>query len=424
MIQKQIYSLIVAFLFIASAFPVLGAADGTSFALENGHERETQKKTLLKDKIEENLTAEPSKNQKILAAYGTLPETERGEISYEYWSALCRMAENIAADNAWKEDHYENGGAIIGHEVSRIGSIKIIIHEEQAEQIKEEDLMRFSKIVEEYAAAEGLNNILLTIEAEEMIPSRETDLNRYLSPILHPRENSIAPAPQNYSTDKIRPMVGGIRITTEKSAGTVGFVAREINEPDSYGLVTSAHILHFENQTIYQPQFDHNQTNAVGEYSRINEITDVVFIPQEKTDVLPYIYTGNSSAEGQLLPVIGYETQMPIGTGVEKSGIASGQTYGSYDGLRYNQVFTIKNGTYNYTVDCVGIIRENSEIEYSDHGDSGGPVYIRMNSTVNGAEQECAVLLGILEGGNGNGTVFYVPCEYIAEKLGVVPLTI
>lgn len=227
----------------------------------------------------------------------------------------------------------------------------------------------------------------------------------------------------NFSTNKVRPLVGGTMVATSTSAGTVGYAAKDVHNPASRGVVTAAHILHFEGEKeLYQPRPMKGNASSIGFASKISKEADCAFIPTEAADVKAAIYTGEG--HNYLLDVIGYEGALSSGYPLSKSGAVSGNTVGNYYGVRYNQTFTIKNGTINYTVDYVGVVKEGSNISFSVPGDSGGPVYITVNSTINGNQKEAAVLLGILEGGDGKGTVYYVPCTEIRDKAGVVPLTV
>lgn len=227
----------------------------------------------------------------------------------------------------------------------------------------------------------------------------------------------------NFSTEKIRPLVGGIMVATNTSGATIGYAAKDINNSSSRGIVTVAHVLHFDlNNTLYQPRQVIGNTNTLGNVTKMSQEADCIFIPTDPSEVKAAIYTGEG--DNHLLDVIGYEGALSHGIPVEKSGAVSGNTAGSYYGTRYNQTFTVKNGTINYTMNYVGVIKEVSNNSFSVPGDSGGPVYLVTNATINGTPKQAAVLLGILEGGDGNGTVYYVPCTEIRDELGVVPLTV
>ncbi|MDR0767781.1 MAG: S1 family peptidase [Methanosarcinales archaeon] len=221
------------------------------------------------------------------------------------------------------------------------------------------------------------------------------------------------------ASKKVRPIVGGLMIATSTSGGTVGYAARDVNDSNSRGIVTVGHVFHFENQTAYQPRQAGN--TAIGTFSKMSQSGDSVFIPMNSSDVRAAVFTGDG--DNRLLDVIGFEGAVSIGVPVNKSGISSGATEGLYSGVRYNKTFTI-GGTINYTVNSVGVIQESSQEKYSIPGDSGGPIFIITRATVNGTEQDVAVLLGVLEGGDGKGTVYFVPTTEIRDLLGVIPLTL
>ena len=222
---------------------------------------------------------------------------------------------------------------------------------------------------------------------------------------------------ESLSGEKVRPIVGGIMISTTKSSGTVSFAARDVNDSNIRGIVTAAHIFHFEDQIAYQPRQGKN--TSVGTLTRMVQECDSVFIQMNASDVSSVIYTGKG--DSRLLYVIGFEGAASIGTPVGKSGITSGNTEGTFTGIRYNKAFTVGDGI-TYTVRSVGVVTERSVEKYSAPGDSGGPVFIETRAVVNGTETDVVVLLGILEGGDGKGTVFFIPVLDIKEGLGVVPL--
>ncbi|MDL2261205.1 S1 family peptidase [Methanimicrococcus sp. OttesenSCG-928-J09] len=225
-----------------------------------------------------------------------------------------------------------------------------------------------------------------------------------------------------FPRERVRPLIGGLMIATSTSSGTIGFSAKEANDSNSRGIVTVAHVFHFENVTSYQPRKGYSDDNTLGKFSKMNKDGDSVFIPLNSSDVKAVIYAGEGN--GELLDVIGYEGALSSGMTVSKSGIASGYSEGGYFGVRYNQTFTVKNGTVTYTVNHVGVLKELSEETVSIPGDSGGPVFVKTRALIHGTEQDAAVLLGILEGGDGEGTVYYVPCTEIKDSLGVIPLTV
>ncbi|MBZ3935566.1 hypothetical protein [Methanimicrococcus blatticola] len=417
-------------------------------------------------------------NPDVLAVYGVIPDKAKGIEAYEYWLQMGNISRALADDEVMQSYHYANGGVVIGQGTQCVCYTSIMVLDERIDELTEKDMLAIKARVDYYASLEGLNDAPLVFFKGKMIDSylteeqllylydsgyeglriydgieNLTDLrsdfetvsmssNNYAfdneglsgDPSLMTRIRSIfggsaetvkLSSASNYdglATERVRPMVGGLMIATSTSGGTIGYAAKEVNDSDSRGIVTVAHVFHFENATSYQPRQAYGNSNAIGTFSKMSKEGDSVFIPLNASDVKAAIYTGER--DDQLLDVIGYEGAISSGMPLCKSGVVSGNTEGTYYGVRYNQTFTVKNGTINYTVNHVGVIKELSTESYSVPGDSGGPIYVKTRAIVNGTEQDVAVLLGILEGGDGDGTVYYVPCTEIRDRLGVVPLTL
>ncbi|WP_316558735.1 hypothetical protein [Methanimicrococcus stummii] len=421
-------------------------------------------------------------NPDALAAYGTIPDKAKGIEAYEYWLQMGNISRALADDEVMQSLHYANGGVIIGQGTQCICYTSIMILDERVDEFTEKDMLAVKARVDYYASLEGLEDVPLAFFKGKMIDSYLTEeqllylwesgydglriydglenltslraeyspvtvtmssdnyafdnealsnetsfIDRILALFKGPSDSVSLPAAssgnlEGLASEKVRPVVGGLMIATSTSGGTVGYAAKDVSNTSERGIVTVAHVFHFENTTSYQPRQSYGSNNELGTFSRMSKVGDSVFIPMNSSDVKAVIYTGDG--DDRLLDVIGYEGAISSGMRLSKSGVVSGYTEGSYYGVRYNQTFTVKNGTINYTVNHVGVIEELSDESYSVPGDSGGPIYVKTVATINGEQRDVAVLLGILEGGDGNGTVYYVPCTEIKDQLGVVPLTI
>lgn len=417
-------------------------------------------------------------NPDVLAVYGIIPDKAKGIEAYEYWLQMGNISRALADDEVMQSYHYANGGAVIGQGTQCVCYTSIMVLDENVDDFTEEDMLAIKARVDYYASLEGLKDPPLVFFKGKMIDSYLTEeqllylydsgyeglriydglenLTRLRSefgtvsmssdnyafdneglsgdPSLMDRLRSMfgssansvnlssAKSLEGLATEKVRPIVGGLMIATSTSGGTVGYAAKDVNNPDLRGIVTVAHVFHFENATSYQPRQTYGSTNTIGTFTKMSKEGDSVFIPMNNSEVKAAIYTGEG--DDQLLDVIGYEGAISSGMPLCKSGVVSGNTEGTYYGVRYNQTFTVKNGTINYTVNHVGVIKELSTESYSVPGDSGGPIYVKTKAMINGTEQDVAVLLGILEGGDGDGTVYYVPCTEIKDRLGIVPLTL
>ncbi|MDR2944907.1 MAG: S1 family peptidase [Methanosarcinales archaeon] len=418
-------------------------------------------------------------SENVVSVFGTAPQGVHGMEAYNNWVSMDNISQALANDDVFQKYLYSNGGAILGQGTQSVCYISIVVFNEEAENFLKNDLLTVKARVDHYAALEGIQNVPLVFFKGNMSDSylseeqllylydsgyegltitdgleNLTALRSQLGTVSMASETNYAfddiglsespslidrikfmfkssPEPMDLSSlstfegmadEKVRPIVGGVMIATSTSGGTVGFAAKDVNNPDVRGIVTVGHVFHFENKTSYQPRQGYGDGNTIGTFSKINKSIDSVFIPTNASDVKAGIYTGEG--DDQLLDVVGYDDAVASGMPLSKSGVSSGNTNGTYFGIRYNQTFTVKNGTINYTVAQVGMIQESSVTSYSIPGDSGGPIYVKIKETVNGTEQDVAVLLGILEGGDGNGIVYYVPCSEIQARLGVVPLTI
>ncbi|MBQ3620355.1 MAG: hypothetical protein II940_01615, partial [Methanosarcinaceae archaeon] len=143
---------------------------------------------------------------------------------------------------------------------------------------------------------------------------------------------------------------------------------------------------------------------------------DMLYIPKNNVQVLPQIHVGNN----ELLDVGGY-SRMAVGMVLNKSGISTGNTQGELQGYINNGTLSTRvNGTLvYYTVRELGVLKADST-----HGDSGGPVYDGMNTTINGKYKYRAYIAGIIAGGNEIDEVYFVPSSEIRDEFGLVPLTV
>ncbi|MDV0444644.1 hypothetical protein MmiAt1_01760 [Methanimicrococcus sp. At1] len=425
-------------------------------------------------------------NSDVLAVYGIIPEKAKGIEAYEYWLQMGNISKALSKDPVIQRMHYSNGGAVIGQGTQCVCYTSIIIWDERADEFTEEDMLAVKERVDYYASLEGLSDspivffkskmadsylteeqvlelwesgyggLIINDGHENLTPLRDglntapdasafssasvdlentalsgdlSFIERLLSVFSIFKSDDYTEFPadgritqKEFADEKIRPIVGGLMVATSTSGGTVGYAAKDISDSDIRGIVTVAHVFHFENKTAYQPRQGYTDGNKIGFFTKMSKDGDSVFIPMNSSDVKAAIYTGEG--DDRILDVIGHEGSVSSGMLLRKSGMVSGNTEGTYYGVRYNQTFTVKNGTINYTVDHVGVIKESSADSYSVPGDSGGPIYLQTDMKINGTEKDVAVLLGILEGGDGNGTVYYVPCTEIKENINVVPLTI
>ncbi|MDR2944728.1 MAG: S1 family peptidase [Methanosarcinales archaeon] len=380
-------SLLICFVFLGMLIPVYGTEDIRKS--DTGLEYEEVLKIIDNNTATNpDLLNELSKQDNILAVYGTIPKKSSGVESYEWWLTLDSVAKSISKDEELLNSQYFSG---IGAYTA--GYLFIQILEENKDFVKTEDLEAMKKIVEKHAEMYGIQDVPLVIKV--------------VKPAI-----SFAANPNSY----VKNPLGGLHIETNTSGGTLGYAVKFQNNFSKKGMVTVAHVLHFTSRPVYQ------STSGIGSHllgtpTSMNNSYDCVFIPETNTrKAQPYICDG----AGNDLKVVGSAGSVSHNMLVEKSGSYSGFSQGYYIGTLYRQNFSIPSS--NYTVETVGILEEKNynpnltvQKNVSIKGDSGGPVFSKFGSN--------AVMFGILEGGDGNGTAYFVYCNDIRDSLGVVPLT-
>ena len=102
----------------------------------------------------------------VIAVYGSIPKTEKGRESYEWFLAVSSTVRRLANDEALNEYYYRNGGPIIG---IRYGDfISILIDEQYPGNITEKDLECFRNLVKKHSSNQSFEFPLAVIK--EPIP--------------------------------------------------------------------------------------------------------------------------------------------------------------------------------------------------------------------------------------------------------------
>lgn len=379
--------LLVCIVLIGMLIPVYGAEDIRKS--DTGLEEEQVLKI-----IDSNTATNPDllnelvKQDDILAVYGTIPKKGDGVESYEWWLTLDSVAKSISEDKELLNSQYFAG---IGAHTD--GYLYIQISDENKDFVKNEDLEAMKKIVYNHAEMQNIKDVPLAFKVVKPAISFATNPNSF-----------------------VKNPIGGLHIETNTSGGTLGYAARFQNNTSKKGVVTVGHVLHFTSRPVYQCTVG-TSSHLLGTPSLMNNSYDCVFIPESSTrKVKPYLCDG----AGNDLKVTGLTGSVSNNMLVEKSGSYSGFSQGYFKGTLYQQRFT--TSTLNYTVASVGVLEEknyNPDLEVQTNvsipGDSGGPVFSKFGSN--------AIMFGILEGGDGEGTAYFVFCTDVRDSLGVVPLT-
>ncbi|WNY26050.1 hypothetical protein [Methanolapillus millepedarum] len=107
----------------------------------------------------------PHSNKNILAVFGKLsPKT--GEDLYHWWTS-ARLV-----NTGYELTHYsrENGGPIIGEEVSSFGFMVIYVNSEKQDNLTAEDLERIVQIIEQKAEENGIENLPVVFYSKKWVP--------------------------------------------------------------------------------------------------------------------------------------------------------------------------------------------------------------------------------------------------------------
>ncbi|MDV0447674.1 hypothetical protein MsAg5_15850 [Methanosarcinaceae archaeon Ag5] len=402
--KLKILKFLIIFIILTSLImPVFGEEDMRKDPTCPLTKEEIQKRIDLTPPTNPEVLNQLKKDESILAIYGEIPE-RKGEDAYDWWISIDNIAYSIAVDGAFEKYHYDNGGTVIGFGPSCDGYIQITIYDELQNEVSSQDITEMKEIVEKYAAKKEIKNIPVVFRSSEMGQTSSSIENEH----ENAEKNILAAAP-NYYSDKIRPIIGGISVYSSYTGpGTIGYVVKQTNNSSKRGFVTSAHLVDFQNISVYQPTV--GILNGVGTSSvnATNKKVDAIYISPSTLhpfSVSAKIHTGNNQlvdVRGQLNPI--------SGDFLKRSGLNTTSTSGYF--IEYNYNYSLRDeqsGAVTFTLDKVGVMNGTT----SQKKDSGGPIYIEGEGKV--------YIIGITQGHYGNLTIF-VPCSEITSKLGVEAL--
>ena len=268
----------------------------------------------------------------LITSFGTLPDAAQKNItlantgSNSWFTRLQKITNE--SDSALDKFYYPNG-PVIGHGYDRFGNMIVQINKDQ--NVSQPELKEIYEIIQKTGEKNGIDNISCT----------------FLSlGIMKPESR----------TDKIRPLIGGLKITSTGGWGTTGFRARDSS--GNLGMVTAGHLGNV-GDTVYQPD-PSVSGSSIGTISRQGSTnSDSAFIPFSNTAATFY-FTNTVN-----LGFSSYSSNPSTGTSVWKSGAATDLSSGLVD-----FVTTVYNPYFGKRIPNAGWA------EYSSaDGDSGAPVF-------------------------------------------------
>jgi hypothetical protein len=316
--------------------------------------------------------------ENILATFGNVP-TEKNfyadlkKIGSDPWYSGLRNV-NDESDPLLKKYYYPEG-PVIGKGTDMKGSIVVMINKDW---IVDQSVLKeiYNKISER-----GRQNGIIDIPC------------RFISMGLMETQAS--------RTDKIRPVIGGIKVHADGDYSTLGFVATD--SAGNRGVVTTGH-MGATGSSLYQP--DPTIAGAFLGYitSQGNSYSDsswTQFTSGITSD--PKVYESSSTYN-----TFEYWDDYPSGSTLYMSGVSSGLTTGST--VYIANIWSDYYGKYIYN--------QYYATYSSSSGDSGAPVYEKWSTGE-------TVVVGIHMGrSNGTGYSIFSPVQGIRRDLNwITPLT-
>ncbi|KAF5036386.1 hypothetical protein DSECCO2_575600 [anaerobic digester metagenome] len=335
--------------------------------------------------IEQKLTFGPETLEELkndpnfIAAYGNIPTFESLEEREKWLDTLDKIYTEVN-DNFEKEmsKYFYPNGPVIAYGYTIDGVLKVAIEKGQKiDAAKENELY---DLFSNYGQNIAVKDVPLIIVYEDL------------------------PTPTS-RTSSWRPIIGGIKICTEKPDGikksTLGYSAQ--TSSGTKGYVVAGHTAPSIGDQIWQPTAGPS-ANKVGTVSKVGgHYADASWVPY--SNVAAKIY----DTDTDVLKDVKSHENAAIGDTVYKSGITTGRSYGSVTEIRtsYDNPLGTLYRQYVAGYNC-------------DGGDSGAPVYVYVSGGVK--------IVGIHWGGvgtynSGYSTSIFSPVSGVQSDLGVTPLT-
>jgi len=312
----------------------------------------------------------------ILASFGQVPSEKSAyidlrKINSDPWYSSLRTI-NSESDKDLEKYYYPNG-PMIGKGTDLKGSIVVMINKDWV--VDNSVLKEIYSKISERGQQNGIENIPCRFISMGL---PETDATR---------------------TDKIRPVIAGIKVHSNGEYSTLGFVATDSS--GNRGVVTTGH-MGVVGSSLYQP--DPTITGSFLGYltaqgSTYSDSSWTQFTSGITSD--PKVYESSST-----YTTFNYWDDYPSGSTIYISGVSSGVTTGStvYMVNIYNPYWgKILNNQYYATYSSGG-------------GDSGAPVYEKWSSGE-------TVVVGI-HWGRSSGYAIFSPMQGIRRDLNwITPVT-
>lgn len=322
---------------------------------------------------------ELKKDPNFIAAYGNIPAFSTSEEREKWLDALDKVYTE-ANDNFEKEmsKYFYPNGPVIAYGYTIDGVLKVAIEKGQKiDTAKENELYG---LFSNYGQNIAVKDVPLIVVYEDL------------------------PTPTS-RTSSWRPIIGGIKICTEKPDGikqsTLGFSAQ--TSSGTKGYVVAGHAAPSIGDQIWQP-IAGPSANKVGTVSKVGgHYADASWVPY--SNVAARIY----DTDTDVLKDVKSHENAAIGDTVYKSGITTGKSYGSVTEIRTS-----------YDNPLGTLYRQYVAGYKCDGGDSGAPVYVYVSGGVK--------IVGIHWGGvgtynSGYSTSIFSPVSGVQSDLGVTPLT-
>lgn len=311
----------------------------------------------------------------ILATYGKMPSFENSRQKEEWLDILYNIGIKVRDEPQYDiSDYMYPNGSIVEYGLDSNGYLVITLVKGKN---LEKPYSEFYKMFDIEGQKNGIDSVPLVFEYGEV-------------PIEASRASSW------------RPIIGGIKICTEKPDGimqsTLGFSAQ--TSSGTKGYVVAGHAASSIGDQIWQPTAGPS-ANKVGTVSKVGgHYADASWVPY--SNVAARIYDTDTDV---LKDVKSYAANPLNGSTVFMSGISSGKKSG-----------TVNKISFEVTSPTFGTLYNQCRANYSSTGgDSGAPVYVYVSGGVE--------MVGI-NWGYASVNSYFSPVSGIQNDLGVTPLKV
>lgn len=306
-------------------------------------------------------------NPEVVDTRGNMPNIEQ-EAEKRKWVEMLDACGRLSVSEI-ESYMLANGGPLVSYGYDINGTLVVSFNKDSFNELDKSTIDEIYSIIDLNSKKANLSDIPVVFDIREV-----------------PKEDS--------RTSYWRPLIGGIII--EPSCGTLSFAAKDRTTGEK-GFVMSGHAGYNVGigGSIYQPSSSYYRVGTVYDIGGV--YADAAWV--KTTSVTPKVYDFDTD-------VLKYVTSYgdpQVGWGVYKSGVATGRTAGTVQGLSY----TVSSSTF-------GILYDQYYATYSStNGDSGSPVYAPEPGGVE--------LLGV-HWGSTSSYAYFSPISGVHLDLGVVPI--